>query len=172
MLLRQIDVLTREIDTLTLRIEELIAELPDAGGAIDHQDSRHGAGISVRSSVGFHAVAQGEVGAGVDGVGGVEGVAEFGDGGGVSWRRERVEPDVQGVGGGGVGDDVAGAGQGGADEGVGFVVGAGVAGVGGDGAGQVRGRSSLSVIRSSECHSAAHRAAGGADCDAPRSSGH
>ena len=42
---------------------------------------------------------------------------------GVPWRGE---PDVQGVGGG-VGDDVAGAGEGGADQGVGFVVGAGVA---------------------------------------------
>ena len=55
--------------------------------------------------------------------------AEFVDGGGVSWRGERVEADAQG-GGGGVGDDVAGAGEGGADQGVGFVVGAGVAGVG------------------------------------------
>lgn len=68
--------------------------------------------------MGFDAVAQGQAGAGVDGVGVgvVEGVAEFGDGGGVPWRREWVEPDVQGVGGG-VGDDVAGAGQGGADQG-------------------------------------------------------
>ena len=82
------------------------------------------------SSVGFGAVAQGEVGAGVDGVGVVEGVAEFVDGGGVSWRGQRVEADVQGVGA--VGDDVAGAGQRGADQGVGFVVGAGVAGGGDD----------------------------------------
>ena len=37
------------------------------------------------------------------------------------WRGERVEPDVQGVA---VGDDVAGAGECGADQGVGFVVGA------------------------------------------------
>ena len=47
----------------------------------------------------------------------------------VSWRGERVEPDVQGVV---VGDDVAGAGECGADQGVGFVVGAGVAGGGDD----------------------------------------
>ena len=38
---------------------------------------------------------------------------------------------MQGVGGG-VGDDVAGAGQGGADQGVGFILGAGVAGAGRD----------------------------------------
>ena len=79
--------------------------------------------------MGFDAVAQREVGAGVDGVGVVEGVAEFVDGGGVAWRGQRVEADVQGVA---VGDDVAGAGQGGADQGVGFVVGAGVAGGGDD----------------------------------------
>jgi hypothetical protein len=61
----------------------------------------------VRSSVGFDAVAQDEAGAGVDGVGVVEGLAEFVDGGGVPWCGERVEPDVQGVV---VGDDVAGSG--------------------------------------------------------------
>ena len=83
--------------------------------------------------MGFRAVAQGEVGAGVDGVGVVEGAAEFVDGGGVAWRVKRVEPDVQGVV---VGDDVAGAGEGGADQGVGFVVGAGVAGVGDDRTGE------------------------------------
>ena len=81
--------------------------------------------------MGFDAVAQGQVGAGVDGVGVVEDVAEFGDGGGVPWRGQRVEPDIQGVGVG-VGDDVAGAGQGGVDQGVGLVAGAGVAGVGDD----------------------------------------
>ena len=58
--------------------------------------------------MGFDAVAQGEAGAGVDGVGVVEGLAEFVDGGGVAWRGERVEPDVQGVA---LGDDVAGAGE-------------------------------------------------------------
>ena len=89
--------------------------------------------IGARSPVGFRAVAQGEVGAGVDGVGVVEGAAEFVDGGGVAWRVKRVEPDVQGVV---VGDDVAGAGEGGADQGVGFVVGAGVAGVGDDRTGE------------------------------------
>ena len=47
----------------------------------------------------------------------------------MAWRGERVEPDVQGVV---VGDDVAGAGEGGADQGVGFVVAAGVAGAGDD----------------------------------------
>jgi len=67
--------------------------------------------------VGFHAVAQGERGAEIDGVGGVEGLAEFGDGGGVAWCGQRVDPDVQGVV---VGDDVAGAGQSGANEGVGL----------------------------------------------------
>ena len=71
--------------------------------------------------------------AGVDGVGVVEGLAEFVDRGGVSGRGQRVEPDVQGVV---VGDDVAGSGEGGADQGVGFVGGAGVAGGGGDRAGE------------------------------------
>ena len=79
--------------------------------------------------MGFDAVAQGQAGAGVDGVDVVEGVAEFVDRGGVPWRGERVEPDVQGVV---VGDDVAGAGESGADQGVGFVGGAGVAGAGED----------------------------------------
>ena len=88
------------------------------------------------SWVGFDAVAQGQVGAWVDGVGVVEGVAELIDGGGVPRRGQRVELDVQGVGGG-VGDDVAGSGQGGADQGVGFVVGAGVAGGGDDSAGEI-----------------------------------
>ena len=79
--------------------------------------------------MGFDAIAQGQAGAGVDGVGVVEGLAEFVDGGGVAGRGERVEPDVQGVV---VGNDVAGAGEGGADQGVGFVGGAGVAGAGED----------------------------------------
>ena len=79
--------------------------------------------------MGFDAVAQGQARAGVDGVDVVERVAEFVDRGGVPWRGQRVEADVQGVA---VGDDVAGAGQGGADQGVGFVVGAGVAGGGED----------------------------------------
>lgn len=79
--------------------------------------------------MGFHAVAQGEVGAWVAGFGGVEGLAELVDGGGVAWFGQRVESDVQGVGGG-VGDDVAGACQGGADQDVGFVGGAGVNGAG------------------------------------------
>ena len=51
------------------------------------QDSGHGSRIGVRSSVGFDAVAQGQIGAGVDGVGVVEGLAEFVDGGGVAWCR-------------------------------------------------------------------------------------
>nr|WP_313775971.1 hypothetical protein [Mycobacterium sp.] len=46
--------------------------------------------------MGFDAVAQGQVGAGVDGVGVVEGLAEFVDGGGVPWCGQRVEADVQG----------------------------------------------------------------------------
>ena len=79
--------------------------------------------------MGFHAVAQGQAGTWVDGVGVVEGVAEFVDRGGVTRRGQRVEPDVQGVV---VGDDVAGAGESGADQGVGLVVGAGVAGGGED----------------------------------------
>ena len=83
--------------------------------------------------MGFGAVAQRETGVGVDGVGVVEQLAEFVDGGGVAGRGEWVEADVQGVA---VGDDVAGAGQCGADQGVGFVVGAGVAGAGDDRAGE------------------------------------
>ena len=39
--------------------------------------------------MGFDAVAQGQAGAGVDGVGVVEGVAEFVDGGGVPWCGSR-----------------------------------------------------------------------------------
>ena len=79
--------------------------------------------------MGFDAVAQGQAGAWIDGVGAVEDLAEFVDRGGVPWGGQRIEPDVQGVV---VGDDVAGSGESGADQGVGFVVGAGVAGVGDD----------------------------------------
>ena len=89
--------------------------------SFQHQDSRHGALIGVRSWVGFHAVAQSECGAGVNGVGGVENLAEFGDEGGVAWCGQRAEPNVQGVV---AGDDVAGAAQSGADEGVDLLVGA------------------------------------------------
>src|SRR5271166_1089765 len=95
----------------------------------DPQDSRHSDGMIAGSPVGFGAVMQGQAGAGVDGVGVVEQSAEFVDGGGVPWCGERVDADVQGVA---VGDDVAGSGQGGADQGVRFIVAAGVAGVGED----------------------------------------
>ena len=74
-------------------------------------------------------MAKGQAGAGLDGVGVVEDSAEFVVGGGVAWRGQRVEADVQCAV---VGDDVAGAGEGGADQGVCFVVGAGVAGAGED----------------------------------------
>src|ERR1700739_5001553 len=40
--------------------------------------------------VGFHAIAQGERGAGIDGDGGVAGLAEFGDGSDVVWCGKRV----------------------------------------------------------------------------------
>ena len=43
--------------------------------------------------MGFDAVAQVQAGAGVDGVGVVEDLAEFVEGGGMAWRGERVEPD-------------------------------------------------------------------------------
>ena len=74
--------------------------------------------------MGFHAVAQGERGAGIDGVGGVEGLAQFGAGDGLAWYGQRVKPDVQGV--------VAGVGRCGANEGVGLFVGAGMARIGDD----------------------------------------
>jgi hypothetical protein len=57
--------------------------LPASAG---HQDSLHSSLIGVRWSVRFDAVVQGEAGTWVDGVGVVEGVAEFGEGGGVAWR--------------------------------------------------------------------------------------
>ncbi|MDD4868137.1 MAG: IS110 family transposase [Mycobacterium sp.] len=47
MLLGQIDALSAQIDTLTVRIEELIAELPDAAGAIDHSDPGMGTGAGI-----------------------------------------------------------------------------------------------------------------------------
>ena len=40
----------------------------------------------MRSAMGLGAVAQGQAGAGVDGVGVVEQLAEFVEGGGVPWR--------------------------------------------------------------------------------------
>jgi hypothetical protein len=54
----------------------------------------------------------------------------------VAWCGQRVEPDVQGVV---VGDDAAGAGHSGANEGVGLV-GAGMAGIDDDRAGEGSGR--------------------------------
>ena len=50
--------------------------------------------------MGFDAVAQGQAGAGVDGVGVVEGLAEFVDGGGVPRRGQRVEARAAGRGAG------------------------------------------------------------------------
>jgi transposase len=47
MLFGQIDALTTQIDTLTVRIEELIAELPDAAGAVDHSDPGTGASTGI-----------------------------------------------------------------------------------------------------------------------------
>ena len=79
----------------------------------------------------FDLVAQGERGAGVTGSGGVELGAERGEGAGAAGRSERVEPHLQdGV----ARDDVAAGGEGFADEGEGFVGGAGVGPV--QGAGQ------------------------------------
>ena len=81
---------------------------------------------------GFDFVAQDEPGAGVAGVGPGELVAERGEG----WVRrgggERVKPDEQFAVAGG---DVAGAGEGFTDEGVGLVAGAGVVAVQGAGQG-------------------------------------
>jgi hypothetical protein len=75
-------------------------------------------------------VAQDEVGAGVAGLGLAELLAERGEGLGAPRRGERVEPDEQLAV---AGDDVAGDGEGFADEGVGFVAGTGVAAVQGVG---------------------------------------
>ncbi|UQX10369.1 transposase [Candidatus Mycobacterium methanotrophicum] len=47
MLLGQIDALFTQIDILTVRIEELIAELPGAAGAIDHNDPAMGPGAGI-----------------------------------------------------------------------------------------------------------------------------
>jgi hypothetical protein len=44
---------------------------------------------------GFHAVAQGARGAGIEGVGGVEGLAQCGAGDGLAWYGRRVKPDVR-----------------------------------------------------------------------------
>src|SRR6266853_2077714 len=74
----------------------------------------------------FDLVLQGEPGAGVAGFGGVELLAERGQGTGAAGRAERVEPDVQDAACGG---DVAAGGEGFADEGVRFVAGAGVVAV-------------------------------------------
>src|SRR5208337_1027429 len=74
----------------------------------------------------FDLVAEGELGAGVSGEAGVELVAEGGDGAGAAGRGQRVEPDGEGAG---AGDDVAAGAEGFADQGVRFVVCAGVAAV-------------------------------------------
>ncbi len=80
---------------------------------------------------GLDLVAQDEICAGVAGLGGVELVAEGGEGAAAPWRGERLEPDAQDAV---AGLDVACAGEGLADGGVGLVFGAGVV------AGQVRAR--------------------------------
>ncbi len=72
--------------------------------------------------MGFDLVAQDEVGAWVAGLGVVELVAECGQGLGAPGRGERVEPDEQVAV---TGTDVAGGGEGLADQRVGLVVGAG-----------------------------------------------
>ena len=82
--------------------------------------------------MGFDFVAQDEIGAGVAACGLVELVAEGGECLGSPGRGERVELDEQLAG---AGPDVAGGGEGFADEGVGFVAGAGVAAVQGAGQG-------------------------------------
>src|SRR5674476_1263964 len=82
---------------------------------------------------GFDLVAQDEVGAGEMSLGGDEVFTQLCDGSGGAAGRQRVEPDSQRAV---AGVDVATAGQRLADEGVCFVVGAGVAGVDADGAGQ------------------------------------
>jgi hypothetical protein len=61
----------------------------------------------------FDLIAQGEIGAGIAGLGLVELVAEGGEGLGAPGRGERVEPDEQLAGSG---DDVAGCGEGLADQ--------------------------------------------------------
>jgi DDE family transposase len=82
--------------------------------------------------VGFDLVAEDEVGAGIAALGLVELVAEGGQGLGAPGRGERVEPDEQFAG---AGPDVAGGGEGFADEGVCLVAGAGVVAVQGAGQG-------------------------------------
>ena len=51
MLLSQIDALTTQIDTLSGRIEELIAELPDHAGAIEHPDGDPGPGADTGAGI-------------------------------------------------------------------------------------------------------------------------
>ena len=72
----------------------------------------------------FHAVAQGERGAEIEGVGGVEGLAQCGAGDGLAWYGQRVKPDVQGV--------MPGVGRCGANEDVGPCVGVGMIRIGDD----------------------------------------
>jgi hypothetical protein len=76
--------------------------------------------------VGFDSVAQDEIGARVAGLGLVELVAEGGECLGPAGGGERVEPDEQLAV---TRPDVAGGGQGFADEGVGLVAGPGVVAV-------------------------------------------
>ena len=82
--------------------------------------------------MGFDLVAQDEIGAGVAACGLVELVAEGGECLGSPGGGERVEADEQFAV---TGMDVAGGGEGLADEGVGFVAGAGVVAVQGAGQG-------------------------------------
>jgi hypothetical protein len=84
-----------------------------------------------RGSAGFDLVSEDEAGAGIAGASGGELVAEGGQGLGAPRRGERVEPDEQLAV---TGLDVAGAGEGFADQGVCLVAGAGVVYV--QGAGQ------------------------------------
>ena len=87
----------------------------------------------MQGRVGLDLVAQDEVGAGIAGAsGGVELVAECGQGLGAAGRGERVEPDEQLAG---AGVDVAGGGEGLADQRVCLVAGAGVVAVQGAGQG-------------------------------------
>src|SRR5665811_714809 len=97
------------------------------------QGCGHGVIFRVSSGAGFDLVEQDEVGAGVSSSGGCEVFTQLRDSGGSPPGRQGVQPDGQHAV---VGVDVSAAGEGLADEGVCFVVGAGVAGVDADVSGQ------------------------------------
>src|SRR5665648_413706 len=119
----------------TCRVVPMICRSPARVNASrsSAQGSRHGAIVRAGSGAGFDLVAQDEISTGVAGLGGGEVLTQLGDGCCGAPGRQRVKADRQDTV---AGVDVTAAGQRLTDQGVRFVVRAGVPGMDSDRSGQ------------------------------------